>query len=44
VPTDALDGKILVQLVDETHAVRVDVFRAFGEPGYSDIANVPVTA
>ncbi len=27
---DAIDGKILVQLVDETHAVRVDVFRAFG--------------
>ena len=27
---DALEGKILIQLVDETHRVRVDVFRAFG--------------
>lgn len=27
---DALEGKILLQLIDETLAVRVDVFRAFG--------------
>jgi hypothetical protein len=26
---DALDGKTLLQLVDETRAVRVDLFRAF---------------
>jgi hypothetical protein len=27
---DAVEGKILIQLIDETQAVRVDVFRAFG--------------
>jgi hypothetical protein len=27
---DALEGKILLQLVDEMHEVRVDIFRAFG--------------